>query len=107
DPFYGGIFLRTLRISLAVTAITAVLVYPVALFISRLSARAQSLVILAYVSPWLVNTVVKALGWTLILRSNGLVNTVLRDLGVVTTPLRLMINETGVVIALLPAHFIF
>src|SRR5882757_8353441 len=35
DPLYGGILLRTLRISAAVTTITAVLAYPVALFVAR------------------------------------------------------------------------
>jgi len=107
DPFYGGILLRTLRISIAVTAITGVLAYPVALFLSRLSPRAQSLLILAYVSPWLVNTVVKALGWTLLLRTNGVVNTILSQLDIVSAPLKLMINETGVIIALIPGHFMF
>jgi len=107
DPFYGEILLRTVRISLEVTAITALLAYPVALFIARLSPRAQSLFILAYVSPWLVNTVVKALGWTLILRTNGVINTALRQLDIIQAPLRLMINEAGVVIALVPGHFMF
>jgi putative spermidine/putrescine transport system permease protein len=107
DPLYGGILLRTLRISAAVTAITAVLVYPVALFTARLSPRAQSWMILAYISPWLVNTVVKALGWTLLLRTNGVINTVLRALDIIDTPLRLLLTETGVVLALVPGHFMF
>lgn len=107
DPYYGEILLRTLRISLMVTAITALLAYPVALFIVRLPSRAQSLVILAYISPWLVNTVVKALGWTLLLRPNGIVNRLLLDLGLIASPLKLMLNETGVVIALVPGHFMF
>jgi len=107
DPFYGEILLRTLRISVAVTAITGMLAYPVALFASRLSARAQSLFLLAYISPWLINTVVKALGWTLLLRTNGMVNTLLRGLDVIAAPLKLMLNETGVIIALIPGHFMF
>jgi ABC-type spermidine/putrescine transport system permease subunit I len=107
DPFYGEILLRTLRISVAVTAISGVLAYPVALFVSRRSARAQSLLLLAYVSPWLINTVVKALGWTLLLRANGMVNTLLRTLDVIAAPMKLMLNETGVVIALVPGHFMF
>src|SRR5579883_1687815 len=97
----------TLRISVAVTAISGVLAYPVALFVSRRSARAQSLLLLAYVSPWLINTVVKALGWTLLLRANGMVNTLLRTLDVIAAPMKLMLNETGVVIALVPGHFMF
>jgi len=107
DPFYGEILLRTLRISVAVTAITGVLAYPVALFASRLSGRAQSLLLLAYISPWLINTVVKALGWTLLLRTNGMVNTLLRALEIIDAPFRLMLNETGVIIALIPGHFMF
>lgn len=107
DPFYGEILLRTLRISIIVTAISGVLAYPVALFVSRRGARAQSLLLLAYISPWLINTVVKALGWTLLLRTNGMVNTLLRSLDVIATPLKLMLNETGVVIALIPGHFMF
>lgn len=107
DPFYGEILVRTLRISFLVTAITAALAYPVALFIARLPPRAQSLVILAYISPWLVNTVVKALGWTLLLRTNGVVNTVLRQFDIVAVPVKLMLNEIGVIIALIPGHFMF
>jgi putative spermidine/putrescine transport system permease protein len=107
DPFYGEILVRTLRISVIVTAITGVLAYPVALFVSRLGPHAQSLFLLAYISPWLINTVVKALGWTLLLRTSGIVNTALRALDVIATPLKLMINETGVIIALVPGHFMF
>jgi len=107
DPLYGEVVLRTLRISAAVTAITAVLAYPVALFTARLSPRAQAWMIFAYVSPWLVNTVVKALGWTLLLRNNGVINTVLRDLHLIDAPARLMLNELGVIIALVPGHFMF
>jgi ABC-type spermidine/putrescine transport system permease subunit I len=107
DPFYGEVLLRTLRISVAVTAISGVLAYPVALFVSRRSPRAQSLFLLAYISPWLINTVVKALGWTLLLRTNGMVNATLRALDVISAPLKLMLNETGVIIALIPGHFMF
>lgn len=107
DPLYGTILARTLRISLIVTAATALVAYPVALFIARLGAKAQPWVILAYVSPWLVNTVVKSFGWSLLLRSNGVINSTLQALGLIDTPLKLMLNETGIVIALIPGHFMF
>ncbi|HYB11483.1 MAG TPA: ABC transporter permease [Alphaproteobacteria bacterium] len=107
DPLYLEILLRTLRISAAVTVVSAILAYPVALFIARLSPRLQSWMILAYVSPWLVNTVVKALGWTVLLRTNGVINTVLSQLDLIDRPLRLLLTEAGVVIALVPGHFMF
>lgn len=107
DAHYAGILGRTVRISLAVTAISAVLAYPVAIFISRRSPRMQSWLILAYITPWLVNTVVKALGWTILLRNNGVFNSVLMGLDIISSPIRLLLTETGVVIAMIPGHFIF
>src|SRR5208282_57144 len=107
DPLYQSILERTLRISLIVSAITAVLAYPVAFFIVRLKPKVQPWLILVYVSPWLVNTVVKSFGWSLLLRSNGVINTSLLHLGLIDAPLRLMLNETGVIIALVPGHFMF
>jgi putative spermidine/putrescine transport system permease protein len=107
DPLLGMVLVRTLRISLIVTALTALLAYPVAMFIARQKPRLQAWLILAYVSPWLVNTVVKSFGWMLLLRNNGVINTLLLQSGLVGRPLRLMLNETGVIIALLPGHFLF
>jgi len=107
DPLYQSILERTLRISLIVSAITAVLAYPVAFFIVRLKPKVQPWLILVYVSPWLVNTVVKSFGWSLLLRSNGVINTTLQHLGLIDAPLHLMLNETGVIIALVPGHFMF
>jgi putative spermidine/putrescine transport system permease protein len=107
DPFYFGIFVRTLRISLVISLITAVLAYPIAIYIARLGPRAQALMLLAYMAPWLVNVVVKAFGWSLLLRGNGIINQVLRELGIIDAPLQLMFNETGVVIGLVHGHFMF
>lgn len=107
DPYYASILQRTLRISLIVSTVSAVLAYPVAIFVAGLAPRAQAWAILVYVSPWLVNVVVKSFGWSLLLRSNGIINTALRSLGLIDTPLQLMLNETGIVIALIPGHFMF
>ena len=107
DPFYFGIFVRTLRISLIISLITAVLAYPVAVYIARLGSRAQALMLLAYMTPWLINVVVKAFGWSLLLRGNGIINQALRGLGIIDAPLQLMFNETGVVIGLVHGHFMF
>jgi putative spermidine/putrescine transport system permease protein len=107
DPYYASILQRTLRISLIVSALTAVLAYPVAIFVAGLPPRAQAWAILVYASPWLVNVVVKSFGWSLLLRSNGIINTALSSLGLIDTPLQLMLNETGIVIALIPGHFMF
>ena len=107
DSYYFGILMRTVRISLLVTGITALLAYPVAIYIAELRPRAQAIMLLVYMAPWLVNVVVKAFGWSLILSTSGVINQSLRALGVIDAPVRLMLNETGVVIGLVHGHFIF
>jgi ABC-type spermidine/putrescine transport system permease subunit I len=107
DPLYTDVLVRTLRISLIVSLITAALVYPVALHLSRIGPRWQPWIILAFISPFLVNTVVKSFGWSLLLRGNGLINSALEAMHLIGAPLHLMLNETGVIIALVPGHFMF
>jgi putative spermidine/putrescine transport system permease protein len=107
DPYYFGVLLRTLRVSLITTLVTACLTYPVAIYIEQLKPRAQAVMLLIYMAPWLVNVVVKAFGWSLLLSSNGVINQTLRALGLIDSPLRLMLNETGILIGLVHGHFIF
>jgi putative spermidine/putrescine transport system permease protein len=107
DPFYLGVLWRTIRVSFLISAITAILAYPVAWYATSLRLTAQAALLMLYVAPWLVNVAVKAFGWTLLLGPRGLINRTLMSLGVIDTPLALMFNETGVVIGLLHAHFMF
>jgi putative spermidine/putrescine transport system permease protein len=107
DDRYLEVLIRTLRVSGLVSLLSALLAYPVASHLARQSGRMQAWLLLAYVSPWLVNTVVKSFGWSLLLNTNGVVNRTLRELGIIEAPLRLMLNETGIVIGLVPGHFLF
>jgi len=99
DPYYPSILWFTVKVSLIVTALDLVLGYPVALMIASANRRMARLLYLIVVSPLLVSLVVRTYGWMVILAPNGLVNQALRWLGL-TEGLRLMYNETGVVIGM-------
>jgi putative spermidine/putrescine transport system permease protein len=107
DPFYLGVLGRTIRISVVISLVTAVLAYPVAHHIAQRRGRTQAYLLLVYVAPWLVNVAVKAFGWMLLLGPDGLVNRALQGLGVIHAPLPLVFNETGIVIGLVHGHFMF
>ena len=53
DPFYLDIIVRTFRVSLIATAVTLLIGYPVALYITRASARLRAIVTLLILSPLL------------------------------------------------------
>ena len=107
SPFYLDVLLRTLRVGLVASLISIVLAFPVAWYAAELRPAAQAYLLMIYITPWLVNVAVKAFGWTLLLGRNGIINRALRETGLIDAPLQLMLNETGVVIGLVHAHFMF
>lgn len=107
DGFYLEIILRTLVLGAVVTAVSLVLGFPLALFIMRSSPRVQTICILLVIFPLLCNIVVRSFGWMVLLSPNGLVNQALMAAGLVSQPLDLMYNLTGVVIGLVQIYLPF
>jgi putative spermidine/putrescine transport system permease protein len=103
DAFTVELTLNSLRLSLISTTLALLLAYPVALFLYRTTSRWRGLLAVIAVAPMLVSGVVRVFGWLAILGDRGLVNTVLQGLGLVTAPLRLVYNFTGVAIGLAEA----
>jgi putative spermidine/putrescine transport system permease protein len=100
DPFYLDILWRTLRLGVLVTATTLVLGYPVAYSVARARGRLRAYLMLGILAPLLVSVVVRTFGWLVILGPNGLVNSTLAALGVVSEPVRLLYTETAIVLGL-------
>ena len=101
--FGNPLFLETLwvtvRISLVVAVITLLLGFPLAFFLARTTSRYRGLLLSLTLAPILISVVVRAYGWIVLLSNRGLVNSALMQLGIIARPLRLVFNETGVVIA--------
>ena len=101
DGYFHEMFLRTLRISLWVTAICAVLGAPEAYILSRMRAPWKGIFMLVILGPLLISVVARTLGWALLFGGEtGLINKTLLQLGLIATPLQFMFTETGVVVAL-------
>jgi putative spermidine/putrescine transport system permease protein len=100
DFYYVGALLQTLWIGLLSTVVCFVLGFPLALQIVRASSRWRGLLYGIVLSPLLVGIVVRSYGWTILLGKNGVINRALLDLGWVQTPVPLMYNSFGIVVAL-------
>src|SRR5712671_6726727 len=98
DLYYVRLFGRTLRLGLITTAVCVVLGYPLAYFLARALPRVQALGLFLLIMPLMVSAVIRVFGWIVILGRKGLVNQVLEALGL--DPIRLLYNETAVVIGL-------
>jgi len=100
DPYFLRVTQTTFLLAIGVTVLTIVVGYPVAYYFVRSRSRYKHLIFLAVISPLLVSIVVRTIGWTIILGNEGLVNALLRALGVIREPLPLMNNVWAVMVGL-------
>lgn len=91
---------RTLRLAALTTAICLAIGYPAAFALARTRGAWQALCVAALLLPLSLSVIVKAFGWTVLLRSNGIVNSTLIALGLIDAPIRLIFTETGLLIGI-------
>ncbi|MCA4133287.1 ABC transporter permease [Arthrobacter sp. M4] len=100
DPFYWRVTLDTFQMGVIVGILCVLVSYPVALFLARTTSKYKGLLIAIAIAPLLTSAVVRTYGWMVILGTNGLVNSSLKGMGIIDTPLKLTNNMTGVTIGL-------
>lgn len=100
DDYYREVIWRTLGLGLAVTLACLLLGYPLAYLIARGPERWRVPLTLLVIFPMMLNLVVRSFGWIALLANRGLVNNLLIDLHLISTPLKLMFNLTGLMIGL-------
>jgi putative spermidine/putrescine transport system permease protein len=98
DPFSWTVIANTLRIAALATIICLLAGYPAAFALARAPAALQGALLAALILPLSVGVVVKAFAWTILLRSDGIVNRSLLALGLVDAPVRLLFTEPGLVL---------
>ena len=103
DPFYLSIFAETVGLGLAVTAVSAILGYPLAHFLARMPPKWRALSFAVILIPLLTNVVVRSLGIILLLAPKGLLNTVAAWFGI--GPFEHMLFTHGAVIVALAQVF--
>jgi putative spermidine/putrescine transport system permease protein len=97
---FSRILGRTFQISALVTLCCLLLGYPLAYWLSTLSARQANVLMILVLVPFWTSILVRVAAWIVLLQSEGLVNRGLMGLGLIDHPLALLFNRVGVVIAM-------
>ncbi|POF33597.1 ABC transporter permease [Roseibium marinum] len=97
DPFNWYIIWNTLRSALLTTAFCLLIGYPAAFALAWSKGWLQALFLVSLILPLSVGIVVKAFAWTIVLRSDGVLNQALMALGFTDEPVRLIFTETGLI----------
>ncbi len=86
-------FRNTAFISALATASAAVIAYPIAYYIARFGGRYSNQLAAIVIVPFWTNYVVRIFGWRLILSDQGVLNTLLMQVGVISEPLTFVLNS--------------
>jgi len=100
DSFLRSVVVETLLLGLVVTLVCLVLGYPLAYYIVQATPRMRLALTLLVIFPMLLNVVVRSFGWIALLANRGLVNNLLRDIGITDAPIRMLFNHFSVLVGL-------
>ena len=95
EPEHLSALWLSVLLSLASTAICFLLAYPLAMILSHLNSGRNGLIILIFILPMWMNSLLRILAWQNILEKNGKLNTFLRFLHL---PTQNMINTPAAIV---------
>lgn len=98
ETYFREVWSFTILLGAGVAGVTLAIAYPLSLFIHGLPPKAKALALTAVVLPKLANVLVLIYGLELLLSNTGPVNALFVGLGVVSEPMMLFHNLTGVLL---------
>lgn len=99
-PLYGRIFGQSVLLAGMTTVLCLALGFPLAYYIARLPPRRQALWLVLIMIPFWTNFLVRTYAWIFILRTEGLLNTILLQLHLISAPLDLLYSNEAVLLGL-------
>jgi spermidine/putrescine transport system permease protein len=99
DPLYVHAYWRTVWIATLTTVFCAVVSFPVAYFIAlKVPDRWKRALLVLTVIPFWTSFLIRTYAWILLLRSEGVVNSLLMSAGIVSEPLKLLYSDFAVLV---------
>lgn len=107
DATYLRILVRSLWLSAAATAVCLAVGYPVGFFLGRAPAKWQSKLLLLVMIPFWTSFLIRTYAWMILLRSEGLFNTLLQVTHLASAPVDMLYTETAVLLGIVYAYLPF
>ncbi|MGB8414925.1 ABC transporter permease subunit [Paraburkholderia sp.] len=86
SPSVWYLLLRTLRVSAASAGIAMLIAYPMALYASNMR-RGKSIAVMLVIIPLWISLLMRIFAWRIILGENGVINTALVHMGLISKPI--------------------
>jgi spermidine/putrescine transport system permease protein len=99
-PEYVPAFANSLRYALVTTLLSIGLGYPIAYWISRYGGQRKVLLLILVMLPFWTSYLIRTYAWMTILRDNGVLNGLLRSIGLIEEPLVLLNTDIAVILGM-------
>ena len=100
DPVFLPTFLNSLRYAAITTILCLAIGYPIAYWISRYGGRHKVLLLILVMLPFWTSYLIRTYSWMILLRDNGVVNTILQAVGLTQEPIILMNTDISVILGM-------
>ena len=99
-PEYVPAFLNSLRYASITTVLSIAIGYPIGYWISRYGGRRKVLLLILTMLPFWTSYLIRTYAWMIILRDNGVLNSILQSVGVTTDPIPFLNTDFSVILGM-------
>jgi len=99
-PEFLPAFFNSVRYSFLTTVLSIAIGYPIAFWISRHGGRHKILLLILVMLPFWTSYLIRTYAWMIILRDNGVANSILMGLGITSDPIPFLNTDFSVVLGM-------
>jgi spermidine/putrescine transport system permease protein len=99
-PEYLPAFANSLRYAGITTVLSILIGYPIAYWISRYGGRRKILLLILVMLPFWTSYLIRTYAWMIILRDNGVLNSILQTMGLTSDPIPFLNTDFSVVLGM-------
>lgn len=99
-PEYLPAFANSIRYALITTVLSIAIGYPIAYWISRYGGRRKVLLLILVMLPFWTSYLIRTYAWMIILRDNGVLNSILMAIGVISDPIPMLNSDFAVILGM-------
>ncbi|MEJ2044444.1 MAG: ABC transporter permease [Reinekea sp.] len=97
---YTALYIKSLKIAFYITVLTAIIGFPLAFFLANAPDRVANTLMVFVLLPFWTSLLVRTTAWMALLQTNGVINSILRSLHLITEPLEMLYTQFATIIAM-------
>ncbi|MBT6504668.1 MAG: ABC transporter permease [Deltaproteobacteria bacterium] len=97
---YIKLYLKTLKMALIITLMCLLLGYPLSYYLATAPSKKANLLMIFVLLPFWTSLLVRTTAWIALLQTNGVINTFLISIKIISQPLEMLYTEFSTIIAM-------